>query len=234
MVRAFDQPASRGGTSRVAVEPPPEALCRNCRYALRGLADPRCPECGEPFDPCDIGTMYLPTWHGWLARRFLKPAGVVMYAWAMLGALFIYWLGHWDSNITIGRTAAAGYDVVLPKWVPIDFFYMSISTIAGWVWFLLLVAWVIRACARRLVVEMYRLPIEKLFVDRPARRFASACFILGLLLGGPSTDRCTHGEYWEFWRTLGVVHESPTGQFATEHCKWSLPIGGEWLVYWRR
>ena len=25
----------------------PEARCRKCRYILRGLSEPRCPECGE-------------------------------------------------------------------------------------------------------------------------------------------------------------------------------------------
>lgn len=28
-------------------------ICPNCGYCLRGLHDPRCPECGQPFDPDD-------------------------------------------------------------------------------------------------------------------------------------------------------------------------------------
>ena len=28
-------------------QPPSETLCRRCGYALRGLAKPQCPECGE-------------------------------------------------------------------------------------------------------------------------------------------------------------------------------------------
>jgi hypothetical protein len=28
-----------------------EAECRHCGYLLYGLVEPRCPECGEPFDP---------------------------------------------------------------------------------------------------------------------------------------------------------------------------------------
>lgn len=31
--------------------PEEETRCRNCGYMLIGLRDPRCPECGEPFDP---------------------------------------------------------------------------------------------------------------------------------------------------------------------------------------
>lgn len=26
---------------------PPETVCRKCGYILKGLAEPRCPECGE-------------------------------------------------------------------------------------------------------------------------------------------------------------------------------------------
>ena len=28
-----------------------KGLCVNCEYALRGLTESRCPECGTPFDP---------------------------------------------------------------------------------------------------------------------------------------------------------------------------------------
>lgn len=31
-------------------------ICRECGYSLRGLADPRCPECGREFDPGDSST----------------------------------------------------------------------------------------------------------------------------------------------------------------------------------
>ena len=29
--------------------------CEHCGYLLRGLPEPRCPECGEPFDPLSAG-----------------------------------------------------------------------------------------------------------------------------------------------------------------------------------
>jgi len=31
----------------------PTMRCKHCRYRLDGLADNRCPECGEAFDPND-------------------------------------------------------------------------------------------------------------------------------------------------------------------------------------
>src|SRR5690606_7435575 len=33
------------------VDPLESALCEECGYALKGLALPRCPECGRAFDP---------------------------------------------------------------------------------------------------------------------------------------------------------------------------------------
>lgn len=35
-------------TRRVGQPPPDE--CHNCGYSLKGLTEPRCPECGAPFD----------------------------------------------------------------------------------------------------------------------------------------------------------------------------------------
>lgn len=34
--------------------------CRVCDYDLRGLPEPRCPECGTPFDPAEIPTLGRP------------------------------------------------------------------------------------------------------------------------------------------------------------------------------
>lgn len=36
---------------------PDDARCRKCGYLLRGLTENRCPECGRPFDPTDLGTV---------------------------------------------------------------------------------------------------------------------------------------------------------------------------------
>lgn len=35
-------------------------VCKKCGYNLRGLRDPRCPECGTPFDPNLLNGKRLP------------------------------------------------------------------------------------------------------------------------------------------------------------------------------
>jgi hypothetical protein len=38
--------------------------CLECGYLLDGLPEPRCPECGRPFDPGDRGTFITWQWSG--------------------------------------------------------------------------------------------------------------------------------------------------------------------------
>src|SRR5688572_14959917 len=58
---------------------PAGCRCMGCGYALRGLADPRCPECGREFDPDD-----------WTTVREPGPAGTGRVAaektWGVLGS----------------------------------------------------------------------------------------------------------------------------------------------------
>jgi hypothetical protein len=42
-----------------------ELFCPACEYSLRGLTDPRCPECGATFDPAELRESTLP----WVHRR---------------------------------------------------------------------------------------------------------------------------------------------------------------------
>lgn len=44
-------------------------ICLGCKYDLRGLDTPRCPECGRPFDPDDPTTTGPVPWH----RRPWEP-----------------------------------------------------------------------------------------------------------------------------------------------------------------
>jgi hypothetical protein len=57
------------------------AFCLGCGYALRGLVETRCPECGRAFDPRDPMTMRVP---GIVIRPPPKPfpfaPGIILWA----------------------------------------------------------------------------------------------------------------------------------------------------------
>ncbi len=65
--------------------------CRQCGYLLRGLTEPRCPECGRPFDPEDPNTMDLPE-HLRLGKppKPPEPFAYVMIGYAVLIAILAY------------------------------------------------------------------------------------------------------------------------------------------------
>jgi predicted amidophosphoribosyltransferase len=63
--------------------------CKTCRYDLRGLPEPRCPECGNEFDPNDASTYYaeLPWEPSPVVRIILR--GVVILLIAVFAAAVI-------------------------------------------------------------------------------------------------------------------------------------------------
>lgn len=50
LCRGLDLCVGRGRRSRG------EPRCRRCGYCLIGIVEPRCPECGNPFDPRNIAS----------------------------------------------------------------------------------------------------------------------------------------------------------------------------------
>ena len=70
-----DSPADaiEGGFRRI--------YCIKCRYSLFGLTSPRCPECGQPFDPNDP-TTYLTT------DRVVHPVHMVI-GFAIVGVMLV-------------------------------------------------------------------------------------------------------------------------------------------------
>ena len=62
---------------------PNGACCLGCGYALRGLPEAVCPECGRAFDPGNSTTFVL---ERDLRRRRRKRVGVVVAALGLLGA----------------------------------------------------------------------------------------------------------------------------------------------------
>jgi len=77
---------------------PPEARCIDCKYALRGLHENRCPECGRAFDPADRSTFLCgPTMGSW--RSLAKPPSIWECAVAsVLSVLLIAGAGVFPIN----------------------------------------------------------------------------------------------------------------------------------------
>ena len=67
------------------IDPPPAAdddsrHCGNCGYDLRGIGEPRCPECGTPFDPSRPAVAVVP----WFHRRAIGNAAAVWRTWRLV------------------------------------------------------------------------------------------------------------------------------------------------------
>jgi hypothetical protein len=60
--------------------------CSRCQYVLTGLPEPRCPECGQEFDPDDPATYRTKPpfvfWRFWFPP--LVMTGVACALWALL------------------------------------------------------------------------------------------------------------------------------------------------------
>src|SRR2546430_1645580 len=71
--------------------PQPIGLCLDCRYALRWLPTPRCPECGREFNPLDPATMNMGRELSAVAQWVLGPVRwpVNLASWGALA--FALW-----------------------------------------------------------------------------------------------------------------------------------------------
>jgi hypothetical protein len=70
--------------------PSQEGFCTKCRYPLRGLPEPRCPECGKPFDPANPETFFVTGQRpmGPIAKRLFHPPGRVFLIACAVSASF--------------------------------------------------------------------------------------------------------------------------------------------------
>lgn len=71
--------------------PSEEGFCANCRYPLRGLPEPCCPECGQSFDPHDPHTFLVAGQRpmGPIARWLYQPPTLLFQASGVLSASFV-------------------------------------------------------------------------------------------------------------------------------------------------
>lgn len=78
------------------------AVCRGCGYALFGLPDAVCPECGRPFDPGDPRSYVVPVpFSFWRSRWTVLPVCLVLY-WAV--SYLLWWAFgpyQWDVALRL-------------------------------------------------------------------------------------------------------------------------------------
>ena len=145
-------------------------FCLGCGYALRGLGDPRCPECGRGFDPFDGKTMSVP---GLLHKPPPKtlPFSAAMIIYAVITAF-------------VGAGGLLAGSVVIPV--------MS----AIW-WAFIFIAWWARGpWERSALARGQTLPKQ----PRGARHWRAIVIVLFVLcaFSGIGWSRCPHGRYYRY------------------------------------
>lgn len=89
--------------------------CRQCGYALRGLSEPRCPECGRPYNPTDPKS-YLHHPRGWSLRRRARRAAWSLALLAVAFAVYaaVLW-GYMRYHYLPGRQAETPHIAALTQ-----------------------------------------------------------------------------------------------------------------------
>jgi hypothetical protein len=64
--------------------------CRGCDYPLKGLAEPRCPECGREFDPGNANT-YLNKLRGQAFRKWMLRIRIALLPIAISWFFIVAW-----------------------------------------------------------------------------------------------------------------------------------------------
>ena len=92
-----------------------QMYCRGCDYDLRGLPEPRCPECGRPFDPASPKTFRLRPRRQRL-RRYLRNACILVLI-LLIPAAPAAWIYHgWNlEQSTIRATARRPYRMLAAR-----------------------------------------------------------------------------------------------------------------------
>ncbi len=109
--------------------------CYECGYALRGLEDQRCPECGGIFDPSDHHTVTTKKPLGPIARWWLRPTGWPAYSTTVALAICVFWMGLGPA-----------------------FYYMVDILFLLLLWPLALLTYALRAAIREVITEWHTSP----------------------------------------------------------------------------
>ncbi len=108
--------------SRPAVSEMPTAFCRGCGYALVGLSEQRCPECGRTFDMSRPRSFSRRPLRGW-AWRWGRRAVLLALSFVIVVGLGAGWLWHgWrGEQKTIGQLEGWGTNITFktigPEWL---------------------------------------------------------------------------------------------------------------------
>jgi hypothetical protein len=101
---------------------PETAVCLNCRYMLRGLENPVCPECGQEFDPQDPRTYFYPLKRGVCYRWTHPPRNYLRYILIVWTVASLYLATNPGSSLyRLPTTFLAGLDALLLSVLPIRF-----------------------------------------------------------------------------------------------------------------
>jgi hypothetical protein len=174
------------------IDVPEPARCRDCGYALRGLSDGRCPECGRSFDPADATTMDLGRRPGRIGRWLLRPTGWRLVLLAVVGAGAVLGATRWP----VGGVTLLATDLLYyfdggrfnrsRLMTHTDVAYVGGLLLIG----LVLLMWLLRAAARPLAHRLYRRPPPATDLGRrTALAAVTACAVLlaggGVFIGWP-------------------------------------------------
>jgi len=113
------------------------ARCLGCGYALRGLTETRCPECGRAFDPTNPTTFWHERVPGRVGRAWLKAPG-------------------WPLN-----TAAvlAGLAMLASDSVPGGYWWLFLLALLGWL--VIGAVWFVGLVVGLLLARYYRRPFRE-------------------------------------------------------------------------
>ena len=97
----------------------PTMYCQKCWYVLDGLTEPRCPECGRPFDPARRRSYRTKPRGRWWLNVVLGTAAALLVLFALSWGWF-YWRYTSEQRIVV-KLEAAGIRVVVapvgPAWL---------------------------------------------------------------------------------------------------------------------
>lgn len=96
----------------------PPLYCRQCGYDLRGLPQPRCPECANPFDPANPHTFRRRPVGAWVrpVRRLLCVATIFLLILCVIWGCY-YWGWHSEQQTlnSLGQRTSSYKSLISPE-----------------------------------------------------------------------------------------------------------------------